>query len=123
MFKKLAEAVIAHVIAGVLVSGVTTLAAELPKDVGNNELRVGYISDIEYSKNPDSIMFEEATDLITFNIDGELYQTRDFAEDMFVDDWCLIIVNTKGTESIKDDVILDFRCYWDYRNGEYVFEP
>lgn len=31
MFKKFAEAIIAHVVTGVLVSGVTTMAGELPK--------------------------------------------------------------------------------------------
>lgn len=49
MFKKFTEAIITHVVAGVLVSGMTTMAGELPKSVsniGNNELKVGYISDI-----------------------------------------------------------------------------
>lgn len=126
MLKKFVEAIIAHVVAGVLISGVTTMAGELPKsisNIGNNELKVGYISDIQYSQNPESMYFDECTDIITFNIDGQLYTIRDWAEDMFVNDWCLIIVNNKGTESQKDDVILDWRSYWDYRNGEYVFEP
>ena len=126
MFKKLAEAVVAHVIAGVLVSGVSTMSAEMPKSVsniGNNELKVGYISDIQYSENPDSMYFDECTDIITFNIDGQLYTTRDWAEDMFVNDWCLIVVNNKGTENVEDDVILDWRAYW-YCDGEnYYYEP
>lgn len=126
MFKKLAEAVVAHVIAGVLVSGVSTMSAEMPKSVSNienNELKVGYISDIQYSENPDSMYFDECTDIITFNIDGQLYTTRDWAEDMFVNDWCLIIVNNKGTENVEDDVILDWRAYW-YCDGEnYYYEP
>lgn len=126
MFKKLAEAVVAHVIAGVLVSGVSTMSAEMPKSVSNienNELKVGYISDIQYSENPDSMYFDECTDIITFNIDGQLYTTRDWAEDMFVNDWCLIVVNNKGTENVEDDVILDWRAYW-YCDGEnYYYEP
>jgi len=72
MFKKFAEAIIVHVVVGVLVSGVTTMAGELPKSVsniGNNELKVGYISDIKYSENPESMYFDECTDIITFNID------------------------------------------------------
>ena len=128
MFKKFAEAIIAHVVAGVLVSGVTTMAGELPKsisnsNIGNNELKVGYISDIQYSENPESMNFEECTDVITFNIDGQLYITRDWAEDMFVNDWCLIIVNNKGTENVEDDVILDWRAYWDCDGENYYFEP
>lgn len=127
MIKKFAGAVATHLVAGMLLTGITSFGAELPKsysnNLGNNELKVGYITDIQYSENPDSVWFDECTDIITFNIDGELYTTRDFAEDMYVDDCCLIIINTKGTENRKDDVILDYRCYWDYRNGEYVFEP
>ena len=127
MYKKMIEAVVAHVIAGVLVSGVSAMAAELPKGIsnnlGNNELKVGYISDIQYSENPDSNIFDECTDIITFNIDGQEYVTRDWAEDMFVYDWCLIIVNTKGTESPEDDVILDWRAYWDCDGQYYYWEP
>ena len=126
MFKKFAEAIIAHVVAGVLISGVTAMAGELPKSVsniGNNELRVGYITDIQYSQNPESNKFDECTDLMTFNIDGQEYQTRDWAEDMFVGDCCLIILNTKGTESPEDDVILDWRCYWDCDGEYYYWEP
>lgn len=126
MFKKFAEAIIAHVVAGVLISGVSTMAAELPKsisNIGNNELRVGYITDIQYSQNPESNKFDECTDLMTFNIDGQEYQTRDWAEDMFVGDCCLIILNTKGTESQEDDVILDWRCYWDCDGEYYYWEP
>lgn len=126
MFKRLAEAVVAHVIAGVLVSGVSTMAADMPKSISNienNELKVGYISDIQYSENPESMYFDECTDIITFNIDGQLYTTRDWAEDMFVNDWCMIIVNNKGTENVEDDVILDWRAYW-YCDGEnYYYEP
>lgn len=126
MFKKFAEAIIAHVVAGVLVSGVSTMTAELPKsisNIGNNELKVGYISDIQYSENPESMYFDECTDIITFNIDGQLYTTRDWAEDMFVNDWCLIIVNNKGTENVEDDVILDWRAYWDCDGENYYYEP
>ena len=126
MYKKIVEGIVAHVIAGVLLSGVSTMAAEVPKSVsniGNNELKVGYISDIQYSENPESMYFDECTDIITFNIDGQLYTTRDFAEDMFVNDWCLIIVNNKGTENVEDDVILDWRAYWDCENNKYAFEP
>lgn len=67
--------------------------------------------------------FDECTDIITFNIDGQLYTTRDWAEDMFVDDCCLIIINTKGTESPEDDVILDWRAYWDCDGENYYYEP
>ena len=126
MYKKIIEGIVAHVIAGVLVTGVTTVAAELPKsnsNIGNNELRVGYITDIQYSQNPESNKFDECTDLMTFNIDGQEYQTRDWAEDMFVGDCCLIILNTKGTESPEDDVILDWRCYWDCDGEYYYWEP
>lgn len=126
MYKKIVEGIVAHVIAGVLVSGVSTMAAEMPKSVsniGNNELKVGYISDIQYSENPESMYFDECTDIITFNIDGQLYTTRDWAEDMFVDDCCLIILNTKGTESPEDDVILDWRAYWDCGGENYYYEP
>lgn len=126
MYKKFIEGVVAHVIAGVLVSGVSTMAAEMPKSVsniGNNELKVGYISDIQYSENQESVYFDECTDIITFNIDGQLYTTRDWAEDMFVDDCCLIILNTKGTESPEDDVILDWRAYWDCDGENYYYEP
>ena len=51
----------------------TSMAAELPKSISNienNELKVGYISDIQYSENPESVYFDECTDIITFNIDG-----------------------------------------------------
>lgn len=126
MYKKIVEGIVAHVIAGVLVSGVSTMAAEMPKsisNIGNNELKVGYISDIQYSENPDSMYFDECTDIITFNIDGQLYAIRDFAEDMFVNDWCLIIVNNKGTENVEDDVILDWRAYWDCDRENYYYEP
>lgn len=126
MYKKIIEGIVAHVIAGVLVTGVTTVAAELPKgasNIGNNELRVGYITDIQYSQNPESNKFDECTDLMTFNIDGQEYQIRDWAEDMFVGDCCLIILNTKGTESPEDDVILDWRAYWDCDGEYYYWEP
>lgn len=126
MYKKIIEGIAAHVIAGVLVTGVTTVAAELSKsnsNIGNNELRVGYITDIQYSQNPESNKFDECTDLMTFNIDGQEYQTRDWAEDMFVGDCCLIILNTKGTESPEDDVILDWRAYWDCDGEYYYWEP
>lgn len=126
MYKKIIEGIVAHVIAGVLVTGVTTVAAELPKsnnNIGNNELRVGYITDIQYSQNPESNKFDECTDLMTFNIDGQEYQTRDWAEDMFAGDCCLIILNTKGTESPEDDVILDWRAYWDCDGEYYYWEP
>ena len=35
----------------------------------------------------------------------------DYAEDMFIDDDVLVIMNTKGTKSLKDDVIRDY-MYW-----------
>lgn len=126
MFKKFVEAIIAHVVAGILISGITSMAAELPKsssNIGNNELKVGYISDIQYSENPESVYFDECTDIITFNIDGQKYQIRDWAEDMLVNDWCLIIVNNKGTENVEDDVILDWRAYWDCDRENYYYEP
>lgn len=126
MIKKFVGAIISLIVI-VLLINISSFAKELPKgnsnNLGNNELKVGYITDIQYSENLDSVWFDECADIITFNIDGELYTIRDFAEDMYVDDCCLIIINTKGTENRKDDVILDYRCYWDYRNGEYVFEP
>ena len=127
MFKKVVEVLGAHIIASLLISGVTVVAQELPKsvsnEVGNNELKVGYITDIQYSQNPESNKFDECTDLMTFNIDGQEYQTRDWAEDMFVGDCCLIILNTKGTESPEDDMILDWRAYWDCDGEYYYWEP
>lgn len=101
-------------------------AKSLPKDVsnnlGNNELKVGYISNIEYS-NKNGVWFNDIADTITFNIEGEEYVVKDFAEDYMKGDCCLIIINNKGTESRKDDVILDYITYWDYNNGKYMFEP
>ena len=93
------------------------------ENIGNNTLQVGYISNIEYSDNPESEYFEEATDIITFDINGELYECRDFAEDMEVGDYVLLMVNTKGTKSVKDDIILDWRSYIDCENGEFAYLP
>ena len=93
------------------------------ENIGNNTLQVGYISNIEYSDNPESEWFEEATDIITFDINGELYEYRDFAEDMEVGDYVLLMVNTKGTKSVKDDIILDWRSYIDCENGEFAYLP
>lgn len=96
---------------------------EAQAKVGNNELKAGRIINIQYSKNPESTVLEESADLITFNIDGNKYVVRDYAEDMEVNDWCLIMINTKGTKSVKDDIVLDWRAYVDYQDGEFIYEP
>lgn len=93
------------------------------ENIGNNTLQVGHISNIEYSDNPESEWFEEATDIITFDIKGELYECRDFAEDMEVGDYVLLMVNTRGTKSVKDDIILDWRSYIDCENDEFAYLP
>ena len=79
--------------------------------IGNNILKSGVVVDIEYSKNPDSMYWEEATDLMYFEVEGHIYEVRDFAEDMFVDDDVLVCFDTKGTESVEDDVVMMLR-YW-----------
>ena len=55
--------------------------------------------------------WEEATDLMYFEVEGHIYEVRDFAEDMFVDDDVLVCFDTKGTESVEDDVVMMWR-YW-----------
>ena len=50
--------------------------------IGNNILKSGVVVDIEYSKNPDSMYWEEATDLMYFEVEGHIYEVRDFAEDI-----------------------------------------
>ena len=40
MYKKIVEGIVAHVIAGVLVSGVSTMAAEMPKSNSKSRRKV-----------------------------------------------------------------------------------
>ena len=77
----------------------------------NNVLKAGKIVDIEYSKNPKSKNWKKSLDKLYFEVDGQIYLYYDYAEDMFVDDDVLVIMNTKGTKSLKDDVIRDY-MYW-----------
>lgn len=80
-------------------------------ETGNNVLKAGKIIGIEYSKNPKSTDWRKYLDKMYFEIDGHVYLYYDYAEDMFVGDDVLVIVNTKGTKSLKDDVIRDC-MYW-----------
>lgn len=109
------------ILMAITVFGSTVSAKEV--SLGNNELKAGYIKYIKYSKNPESKFFEESADIIIFNIDDNDYVVKDYAEDMEIGEWCLIVLNTKGTENPKDDIILDWRCYWDYQDGEFKYEP
>lgn len=109
------------ILMAITVFGSTVSAKEV--SLGNNELKAGYIKYIKYSKNPESKFFEESADIIIFNIDDNDYVVKDYAEDMEVNDWCLIMINTKGTKSTKDDIVLDWRAYVDYQDGEFVYEP
>lgn len=77
----------------------------------NNVLKAGKIVDIEYSKNPKSKNWKKSLDKLYFEVDGQIYLYYDYAEDMFIDDDVLVIMNTKGTKSLKDDVIRDY-MYW-----------
>ena len=77
----------------------------------NNVLKAGKIVDIEYSKNPKSKNWKKSLDKLYFEVNGQIYLYYDYAEDMFVDDDVLVIMNTKGTKSLKDDVIRDY-MYW-----------
>lgn len=115
------KTLVTFILMAITVFGSTVSAKEI--SLGNNELKAGYIKYIKYSKNPESEFFEESADIIIFNIDDNDYVIKDYAEDMEIGDWCLIIVNTKGTENPKDDMILDWRAYWDCENGEYFYSP
>lgn len=81
------------------------------EDVQNNVLKAGKVVSIEYSENPESIDYKESMDKMYFKIENNIYIYYDFAEDMFAGDDVLLIVNTKGTENLKDDVIRDW-VYW-----------
>ena len=89
-------------------------------ETGNNVLKAGKIVAIEYSENTESADWKESLDKMYFEVDGNVYLYYDFAEDMFVGDDVLVIVNTRGTENLKDDVIRDYR-YWrpDLEDAEY----
>lgn len=113
MFRKFVGAIITHFIAGLLITGVTDIHLPI-NNVGNNELKSGYVEDV---------ILVDGVELLIFNIDGEEYMYVDSETDMYKDDYCLFIINTKGTKSIEDDIILDYRSYWDCENGEYIFEP
>lgn len=80
-------------------------------DTHNNVLKAGKIVGIEYSENPESNDWLESLDKMYFEIDGQVYLHRDFAEDMFVGDDVLVIMNTRNTRSLKDDVIIDWMYY------------
>lgn len=96
------------VVAGIFVSNVE---AKENEDIGNNILKVGKIVAIEYSDNQESLDWKEYLDKMYFEIDGQIYLYYDFAEDMFAGDDVLVMMNTKGTEDMKDDIILDYRYY------------
>lgn len=95
-------------VAGLFVSNVQ---AKEVSETGNNVLKAGRIVGIEYSENPESTDWRESLDKMYFEVDGEVYLYYDFAEDMFVGDDVLVTMNTRGTASLKDDVIRDYR-YW-----------
>lgn len=115
------KTLVTFILMAITVFGSTVSAKEI--SLGNNELKAGYIKYIKYSKNPESNIFEESADIIIFNIDDNDYVIKDYAEDMEIGDWCLIVLNTKGTENPKDDMILDWRAYLDYQDGEFLYQP
>lgn len=80
-------------------------------DIGNNVLKSGKIIDIEYSQNPESTNYKESLDKMYFEIEGHIYLHYDLADDMFIGDDVLVCIDTKGTKSQKDDVIMMWR-YW-----------
>ena len=105
---------VAKVLVGVtMVAGlfVTNVEAKGMSETGNNVLKTGKVVAIEYSENPGSEDWLECFDKMYFEVDGHAYMKYDFAEDMFVGDDVLVIMNTQGTENLKDDVIRDW-MYW-----------
>lgn len=105
---------VAKVLVGVtMMAGlfVTNVEAKGMSETGNNVLKTGKVVAIEYSENPDSEDWLECFDKMYFEVDGHVYLKYDFAEDMFVGDDVLVIMNTQGTENLKDDVIRDW-MYW-----------
>ena len=105
--------VVSVLLGAMLTIGLCTGNAEA-KEVNktqNNVLKAGKIVAIEYSKNPKSKNWKKSLDKLYFEVDGQIYLYYDYAEDMFVDDDVLVIMNTKGTKSLKDDVIRDY-MYW-----------
>ena len=105
---------VAKVLVGVtMMAGlfVTNVEAKGMNETGNNVLKTGKVIAIEYSENADSENWLECFDKMYFEVDGYVYLNYDFAEDMFVGDDVLVIMNTQGTENLKDDVIRDW-MYW-----------
>lgn len=109
MMNKVAKMLVGTMmVAGLFVSNVE---AKEVSETGNNVLKAGKIVGIEYSENPESTDWREYLDKMYFEVDGHVYLYYDFAEDMFVGDDVLVTMNTKGTKSLKDDVIRDY-MYW-----------
>jgi hypothetical protein len=96
------------------------IQAKEVSNTGDNVLKAGKIVAIEYSENPNSMHWKESLDKMYIEVDGYTYLYYDFAEDMFVDDDVLVIMNTHGTETPKDDFIRSYR-YWvpEYEDAEW----
>lgn len=97
-------------VAGLLVSNVEAKEVSV-SETQNNVLKAGKIVGIDYAEDTESNDWKEYLDKMYFEIDGHMYLYYDFAEDTFVGDDVLVIMNTRGTKSLKDDVIREYR-YW-----------
>lgn len=109
MMKKVAKMLVGVVMMTSLFVG--NAEAKEVNETQNNILKAGKIVGIEYSENSESDDWREYLDKMYFEVEGQVYLYYDFAEDMFVGDDVLVTMNTIGTESLKDDVIRDYR-YW-----------
>lgn len=109
-----------------LVMGIMTSGFSIESkadNIGNNILKSGIISDIEYS-DIDSY-YEKDLDKIYFKIDGHIYLYYDFVEDLSIGDNVLIIMNDMGTENLEDDIIRGYKAWnpeSEFENGIYNLE-
>lgn len=110
-----------------LVMGIMTSGFSIESkadNIGNNILKSGIISDIEYSDKIDS-HYEKDLDKIYFEIDGHIYLYYDWVEDLSLNDNVLIIMNDMGTENPEDDVIRGYKAWnpnSEFEKGFYNLE-
>lgn len=107
--KKVSKMVTVTMTTMMFVTGIMTKVEA--SEIGNNTLKAGKIINIEYSENLESDNWKEFLDKIYFEIDGHTYLYYDIAEDMFIDDDVLVIMNDRGTENPEDDIIRSYR-FW-----------